>query len=174
LVQATVAVDAARVRQLLESGADPNKVGPYEGHYQSPWMLALHQARQGRPDTIAIVQAMLKAGANPEAAWGEWSSRSGGYRASRNPPILEALSNSAPDVARALMQAGFNPHQKLARVALELAVENGEADIVHVLVESGVDVNRRTSGTTPLVAAIEKRNVALMTYLEEHGAREKP
>jgi hypothetical protein len=29
-------------------------------------------------------------------------------------------------------------------------------------------------GNTPLVAAIESRNVALMTCLEEHGAREKP
>jgi ankyrin repeat protein len=84
------------------------------------------------------------------------------------------VSNSAPDVARALMQAGFDPHQQTAGVALELAVENGEADIVHVLVEAGVNVNSQASVTTPLLAAIEKRNVAIMTYLEEHGAREKP
>ena len=29
-------------------------------------------------------------------------------------------------------------------------------------------------GPTPLVAAIEARNVAMMTYLEQRGAREKP
>ena len=45
---------------------------------------------------------------------------------------------------------------------------------MHALVEAGVDVNCRPSAVTPLVAAIEARNVALMTYLEEHGAREKP
>jgi hypothetical protein len=36
------------------------------------------------------------------------------------------------------------------------------------------DLNTRAAAMTPLVAAIESRNVALMTYLEEHGAREKP
>src|SRR5262249_26816263 len=123
---------------------------------------------------IVIVQAMLKAGANPATAWGEGPSRRGGYSASVTKPILEAVSNSTPDVARALMQAGFDPHQRLARVALELAVGNGEADIVHGLVEAGVAVTRRASGPPPLIAAIKPRNVALMTYLEEHGAREKP
>ena len=45
---------------------------------------------------------------------------------------------------------------------------------MHALVEAGVDVNCQPTAVTPLVAAIEARNVALMTYLEEHGAREKP
>ena len=53
-------------------------------------------------------------------------------------------------------------------------MENGQSDIVHVLVEAGVDVNSRATAITPLVAAIQTRNVALMNYLEEHGAREKP
>jgi len=35
-------------------------------------------------------------------------------------------------------------------------------------------VNCHPGANTPLTAAIETRNVALMTYLEEHGAREKP
>jgi hypothetical protein len=47
-------------------------------------------------------------------------------------------------------------------------------DAVHLLVERGVDVNSPSGAITPLLAAIEARNVALMTYLEEHGAREKP
>jgi ankyrin repeat protein len=59
-------------------------------------------------------------------------------------------------------------------VALELAVENGQAEIVRVLVEEGVDVNTRSTAITPLVAAIEHRDGALMNYLEEQGAREKP
>jgi ankyrin repeat protein len=46
--------------------------------------------------------------------------------------------------------------------------------MVHLLVEAGVNVNSRATAVTPLVAAIETRNVALMTYLEEHGARENP
>jgi len=172
LVQATVAVDAPRVRQMLASGADPNKMAPYEGHDQSPWKLALHQMRTNRPDTIAIVQAMLKAGANPATAWGEGPSPRGGYSVQPTTPMLEAVSTSTPEAARALMQAGLDP--RLAQVALEVAVENGQADIVHVLVEAGVDVNSQATAITPLVAAIQTRNVALMTYLEDHGAREKP
>jgi ankyrin repeat protein len=172
LVQATVAVDLPRVRQLLTSGADPNKLAPHEGHDQSPWKLALHQARSNRPDTIAIVQAMLKSGASPAIAWGEGPSPRGGYTVQSGTPIFDAVSNGTPEVARALMQAGLDP--RLAQVALENAVENGEDEIVHVLVEAGVDVNSQSTAITPLVAAIQTRNVALMTYLEEHGAREKP
>ena len=56
LAQATVGMDVARVRQLLGSGANPNKMAPHEGHDQSPWKLALTQpltleraASAGRP-----------------------------------------------------------------------------------------------------------------------------
>ena len=59
-------------------------------------------------------------------------------------------------------------------LALVDAVEAQNVEIVHALVEAGVDVNSQPGPGTPLVAAIEARNVALMTYLEEHGAREKP
>lgn len=170
LVTATVAVDLANVKQLLASGADPNQVAPHEGHDQSPWKLALHQAKSTRPDTIEIVRAMLKSGANPSVAWGQGPSRRGGYTDLPETPILEAVAT--PEVARALLEAGLDPRE--CGLALELAVEQGGADVVHVLVEAGVDVNTRATAITPLVAAIETRNVALMTYLEEHGAREKP
>lgn len=36
-----------------------------------------------------------------------------------------------------------------------------------------LNVNSQPGANTPLVA-IEARNVALITYLEPHGAREKP
>ncbi len=172
LVQATVAVDVARVRELLKAGADPNKMAPYQGHDQSPWKLALHQMRQNRPDTMTIVQAMLDAGANAAVAWGEGPSSRGGYSVQSSSPISEALLNGSPDLARALMRAGVDPND--AALTLEEAVEAREEEIVHVLVEAGVNVNSQVTAITPLVAAIQTRNVALMTYLEEHGAREKP
>jgi hypothetical protein len=59
--------------------------------------------------------------------------------------------------------------------ALVNAIESGEIEIAHLLVESGVNVNgQHGAALTPLVAAIEARNFKLMVYLEEHGAREKP
>ena len=90
----------------------------------------------------------------------------------RATPILEALSTAVPDVVRALMEAGLDPRR--GQLALVLAVENGQTEIVHILVEAGVDVNCHPGANTPVVAAIEARDVAVMTYLEEHGAREKP
>jgi hypothetical protein len=175
LKAATVAGDVGKVRQLLASGADPNKMVPHDGHYQSPWKLALHQVRPQRRELVDIVLAMLGAHANPEVAWGEGPSRRGatGYY-SEQPvvPILEAVSNSSSDVVRGLMDAGLSPAH--GQMALVLAVENGQTEIAHILVEAGVDVNCHPSANTPLVAAIEGRHVALMTYLEEHGAREKP
>ena len=54
------------------------------------------------------------------------------------------------------------------------AIERDEVEIAHIFVEAGVDVNCHPGANTPLVAAIEARDIALMTYLEEHGAREKP
>ncbi|HWB29741.1 MAG TPA: ankyrin repeat domain-containing protein [Vicinamibacterales bacterium] len=172
LVAATVAVDVARVQQLLTSGADPNKMAPHDGHQQSAWKLALRQVRPDKPETIAIVRAMLERGARPDVAWGEGPSVRGGYTAQRGEPMLDAISNGSAELARALMQARLDP--RLAAVALGLAVENRQADIVHVLVEAGVDVNTTARGITPLVSAIEARDVALMTYLEDRGAREKP
>jgi hypothetical protein len=69
---------------------------------------------------------------------------------------------------------GLNRARRNAELALELAVENREIEVVHVLVEAGVNVNTTATAITPLVAAIEARDAATMTYLEDHGAREKP
>ena len=172
LALATVAGEEAKVKELLAAGANPNKMARFEEHYQSPWKLALHQVRPGRQNLINIVQAMLNAHADPEVAWGEAPSRRGGYSSQPVRPISEAVSNSVPGVARAIMKAGLNPH--LAEVQLELAVENRQTEIVHILVGAGVDVNTTASAITPLVAAVEARDIATMTYLEDHGAREKP
>ena len=172
LVEATVAGDLAQVQKLLSAGADPNKMAPFEGHDQSPWKMALNKAKLKRPDTIAIVKAMIRSGANPEVAWGEAPSKRGGFSVQQQSPLLDGVSIGSAEIVRALLDAGHRP--SAGGVALELAVENGQADIVHVLVESGVDVNTRATAITPLVAAIQTRNVALMNYLEEHGAREKP
>jgi ankyrin repeat protein len=82
------------------------------------------------------------------------------------------MLHPVPAAVRALVAAQIDP--RLGQSALVYAIESGEVEIVHILVDAGVDVNSHTGANTPLVAAIEARNVPLMTYLEEHGAREKP
>ena len=186
LAAAATAGDVARVSQLLSSGANPNKVVQVNGDTQSPWFLALYQLRPRRPELVVIVQLMLKAGANPNEVWGtsvgsgprqsawqrffsQGGTRQAGF-GSDNP--IHVATYATADVVRALVAAGFNP--RYGESALVSAVESEDTEIVHALVEAGVNVNCRPGANTPLVAAIEARNVALMTYLEEHGARERP
>jgi ankyrin repeat protein len=184
LVAATKAADIGKVNQFLASGANPNKMISFEGHRQSAWYQALWQLRPRRPELVEIVRVMLKAGASTKSAWGTSSSRpqESIWRSFLRPgrvggsgeenPLHVAMMHPVPAVVRALIDAGLDPRQGESELAS--AVETGEVEIVHMLVEAGVDVNNHRGANTPLLAAIEARNVALMTYLEEHGAREKP
>lgn len=171
LTAATTARDLAKVKTLLAAGANPNKMVKHEGMYQSAWYIALHEMRHTRPESIELVKAMLNGGADPEAAWGSGVSR-GITRRHDQPPIMMTMLHPEPDVVRGLLAAGLKPQH--AQTALVMAIESGEIEIAHILVDAGTDVNCHPSANTPLVAAIEARNVALMNYLEEHGAREKP
>jgi ankyrin repeat protein len=171
LATATAASDLASVRRLLASGADPNKMVRFQDLYHASWEIALTHVRPERRETVEIAKAMLAAGANPAVAWGQSIGR-GATRTYEREPLMLALSHPSPDVVRAIMDAGLDP--RLAQLPLVLAVETGQTEIVHILVEHGVDVNCHPTANTPLLAAIESRNADLMTYLEEHGAREKP
>ena len=171
LATAAAASDLAAVQRLLATGADPNKMVRFPDLYHAPWEIALTHVRPERRETVEIAKAMLAAGANPAAAWGQLNAR-GAIRTHPQEPLMLALSHPSPDVVRAIMDAGLDP--RLGQLPLVQAVEAGETEIVHILVEHGVDVNCHPTANTPLLAAIESRNVDLMTYLEEHGAREKP
>jgi hypothetical protein len=169
LTAATAAHDLAKVKELLASGANPNKMVRHEGLYQSAWVIAVRDMRQRRPESIEMVKTMLQGGADPESAWGSGVAL-GITRTHDQPPIM--MMEAVPDVVRALLAAGLKPGH--AEMPLVMAIERGQIEIVHLLVEAGTDVNCHPGANTPLVAAIEARNVALMNYLEEHGAREKP
>ena len=181
LASATQAGDVAKVTQLLASGADPNKLVDVAGNPQSAWYLALNALRESKPATAEIVIAMLGAGANPQVAWGTnsgrprrrfWDQFMSGSRVGGTydeSPIAIAMNNPTRPVITALVKAGSDR----SGAALVWAVENNEIDLVHLLVENGVDVNDRSGVVTPFGAAIASRNVALMTYLEEHGGTER-
>jgi len=185
LAAATTAADVGRVTHLLAAGANPNKMVSVDGSLQSAWFLSLYQLRPGRPELVEIVRAMLKAGADPNTAWGTSATkntesawrrffRTGARQAGSGAEntMRLAMLHPIPQVVRALVDAGLDPRN--GEDELVMAIESGQLEIVHILVDAGVDVNSHRGANTPLVAAIEARNVALMTYLEEHGAREKP
>jgi hypothetical protein len=188
LAVATIASDLVKVAESLKSGADPNKIVTVGDNQESPWYLALDQMRASRPDTVEIVKAMLASGGNPKTVWG-----TGGLRSALLPKetfwqrfmgpsrraglgeqstIRRAMMHPVPEIIRALTATNFDPRD--GEDALVDAIESEQVEIAHILVEAGVDVNCRPGANTPLVAAIDTRNAALMTYLEEHGAREKP
>ncbi len=187
LAAATVAGDPIKVAESLKTGANPNKLVKMNDDQQSPWYLALHQLRDSRPETIQIVKMMLASGASPRTAWGTsgrdpglpkesfWQRFMGHSRTAgtgEESTIRLAMMNPVPEIIRALTAASFDPRD--GEDALVGAIERDEVEIAHIFVQAGVDVNCHPGANTPLLAAIEARDVALMTYLEDHGAREKP
>jgi len=186
LAAATLARDTAAVTRLLAAGADPNRMVPVQDRPQSAWYIALDQLRPKRPESVGIIKAMLARGAHPDRAWGTsggdvtrpepslWKKVMSGSRADSVGsvhPLDLVMRHPVPGAVRALVEAGLDP--RLGEQALVTAIETGADDIARILVEGGVDVNCRPA-TTPLVAAIEARNVAMMAYLEQRGARERP
>jgi hypothetical protein len=187
LAAATLAHDTAAVTRLLAAGADPNRMVAVRDRPQSPWYIALDQLRPKRPEAVEITKAMLAHGARPDRAWGSssggdvtqpaesfWKKFMSGSRADSTgsvSPLDMVMLHPVPGAVRALVEAGMDP--RLGQRALVTAIDTGDDEIARILVEGGVDVNCHP-GPTPLVAAIEARNVAMMTYLEQHGAREKP
>jgi ankyrin repeat protein len=172
LIRATAARDVAEVERLLASGANPNKMVPYEGLNHSSWERVLNQLRPKHPEDVEIIKAMLRHGANPMAAWGEGQAM-GITRQHDTEPLMIVMLHPNADAVRALLQAGMK--SRWGEAALVMAIEQGESEIAHLLVDSGVDVNgRHGAALTPLVAAIEARDFKMMVFLEEHGAREKP
>jgi ankyrin repeat protein len=171
LVTAAAAADIAAVKQLLTAGANPNAMVTFQGASHSAWEFALKHVRPRKPETIEMVSVLLKAGADPNTAWGGGIAN-GIAREGDQPPIMLAMLHPDVGVVRAILDAGMNP--KYGQTALVMAVEEQDVEIVHLLVDHGVDVNCHPGANTPLTAAIEARNYALMTYLEDHGAREKP
>ncbi|MCE9657378.1 MAG: ankyrin repeat domain-containing protein [Burkholderiales bacterium] len=185
LAAATLAGDTAAVTRLLAAGADPNKMVAVLDRPQSPWYIALLQLRPKRPESVAIIEAMLARGARPDKAWGTggdatrppesfWKKFMSGGRVAGtgdSRPLDIVMLHPVPEAVRALVAAGMDP--RLGQRALVSAIETRDDEIARILVEGGVDVNCNP-GPTPLVAAIETRNVAMMTLLEQRGARERP
>jgi len=160
--------------------------GRSQDRQQSPWYVALDQLRPKRPEAVEIIKAMLAKGARPNRAWGTsggnvtrpresfWKKFMSGSRVAGTGdfnPLDIVMLHPVPEVVRALVDAGMDP--QLGARALVSSIEARDDEIARILVEAGVDVNCNP-GPTPLVAAIEARNVAMMVYLEERGAREKP
>jgi len=82
------------------------------------------------------------------------------------------MRHPVADAVRLLVAGKFD--RRLGESPLIDAIETGNVEIAHILVDADVNVNCHSGALTPLVAAVETRNLPLITYLEDHEAREKP
>jgi ankyrin repeat protein len=180
LMRAVLADDAARVRELLASRADPN-LQDHEGDTA----LLLSEGR-----VPSIVRLLLAANADPNLANKEGRT-----------PLIAAARNEA-DSVRVLLAAGADPAHRddtgvaaltVARAAgraevekllravgarespeeeLHEAIRKGDAASVRRLILSGADVNALDNDRyeTPLMAALASRSLDILLVLLEAGA----
>jgi ankyrin repeat protein len=88
-------------------------------------------------------------------------------------PLGMAIDRGHLDLVECLLKAGANPHcGSTATTALGLAAENGEAEIIQLLLARRVDVNTPIApdGWTALLAAIQNGHRAVVQLLVTAGA----
>ena len=120
--------DLARLRSLLNSGADPNQ---RDGDGNSPLIEAVAAGH------ASAARALLAAGANPNLT------SSGGRT-----PLLEAAIGGRIEIARLLISAGadLNIAERGAGTPLEAAEREGHTEMADLLRHSGARTSGRSVG----------------------------
>ena len=120
--------DLARLKSLLDSGADPNRRG---GNGNSPLLEAVAAGQ------AAAARVLLAAGANPNLA------SSGGRT-----PLIEAAHGGRVEIARMLIAAGadLNTAERGAGTPLEAAEREGHTEMAALLRGSGARTSGRSVG----------------------------
>jgi ankyrin repeat protein len=130
--------DAAQVRQLLKSGANPNVRNELN---TTPLLEAAFNSNDD------IIKALLDAGADPNAAGADGQT-----------PLMLVARGSNVTAAQRLLKKGADPNtseSQRGQTALMWAVANSQGPMARLLIESGarVDAKTATDLMTPLVSA---------------------
>ena len=146
--------DTDILRALLEDGIDPL--------LERQGLTALHiAARHGYLDAaVLIVDAGVSVNLVPdpdEAA------------------LASAVGHGSPQITKIIVGGALDP-DAIARASnvrspLNLAVENGQADVAAFLIRAGADVNARGEWYSSLHSAILYGDADIVTLLLENGAR---
>ena len=154
LVTAAQERDAARVRALLQDGADVNARRP-DGATALMW--AAHWA------DVEMARQLLRAGANPNAADEQGVS-----------PLALACETGDAAMVAALLGGGAKADQPQANgvTPLMMAARTGNLKVAQMLVENGADPSRAITATrqTALMWATAERHVPMMRQLIAAGA----
>jgi uncharacterized protein len=153
--EALSAGDSAKVRKLLESGADPNaRSKSYPALVLAIW------AR--KPETPGIITALLKAGADPSAVGSD--TKAAPQLAAEQPQteLLDAF------LANGVVADWKNNNQESL---LGIASAHGHVHVVSRLLERGANINAQDDeGFTPLMNACQNRHVEVVRILLQKKA----
>ena len=172
---------------------------PLRGSFEPPQAQA-QVASAAEKDDLVAVRALLKSGADVNAAQGDgmtalhWASLNGDVkmvdvlltagatvepltRVGRYTPLHLASSRGHADAVARLLAAGSKPGAVTSTGVqpLHLAAQAGNADAVSALIAKGANVNAldETHGRTPLVFAVSQNRLDAMKVLLAKGADPK-
>lgn len=153
LLKAAEKADAAKLKQLVEDGTDPNTFGKEE---MAPLMWELGQQNK------KAMKALLAVGADPNLADSDGDS-----------PMAMAAGAKDTELLKILLKGGGNPDAKnrLGEPGLMVAVGQRRLDNIKMLLDYGADINATDrTGTTPIVDAAGLNQFEIVAYLLERGA----
>lgn len=154
VLEAVRSRDAVGLRQLLDSGADPNAAEP-DGTSALQW--AAHQG------DAASVDLLVRAGASVK--------QTNRYGANA---LTEAAAAGNAAIVASLLAAGADPNTIAAEgeTALMLAAASGNTEAVRILIEKGADVNAHEhwKQQTALMWAAAANRPDVARILIAHGA----
>jgi ankyrin repeat protein len=182
--------DESTVALLIRAGADVNVVNDYG---VPPLAVACENAT---PVSVRIVEALVKAGANPNATLPSGqtmimtASLTGSVGAVRalvanganvnaretakgQTALMWAASEGHRDVVRMLLDSGADPsaHSMSQSTPLFFAARVGGVETARLLLAAGADVNARAAdGSTALLTAAFRGHIELAKVLLEAGA----
>jgi len=161
LINAAESGNIERVRELLDSGEDPNLRDRYN-------MIALISASRGiwrsprrRRRQIEIVELLLDRGADPN------------LQNDYDTALMEASERDHVEIVKLLLDRGADPNLQndWGNTALIRAAANGHTEIVRLLLDRGADPNIQDDDDyTALMIASENGHTEIVRLLLDRGA----
>ncbi|KAA0235828.1 MAG: hypothetical protein EDR02_03615 [Actinobacteria bacterium] len=141
LVAASNVCEVGLVEDLLAAGADPDVKGSTEDMPEARYPIDVAAEHCGAP----VIKALLDAGASTELP-------------AEHPPLLTAVEAGNVVAVEVLVEAGADPGwvSSDGRTLVWTAADDGQAEIVDVLIQAGAPVNDAddTHSHTPLFRAV--------------------
>ncbi len=157
ILYAAKEVHTKSVADLIDNGADVNYQDP-NGY--TPLMEAAKYSRysSGSQDPLKVIQLLITNGAEINAR-----------NRHKETALTMAIKNGWVDIAELLIQYGA-PIKGEARTVFHL-VENDKTEMLHYVARSGVSLDSRLSGLTPLLWSLRgNKHPEMATLLLELGA----